>query len=377
MQETPAELRNAAARRLMARGRFREALDVLNEAIRIDPRYAESFDNRAAVFERLGMYPQADADRRKVVALGGVRRPPPPPPDERRRSFDRRAGPPDRAPQMPPPPPPAPGPEPDLVAELAEATQPEPQPAPEPVAAEETVITAEPETEQAAVSEAEPEDADGPAAPGHGRRRVVAPRYPAPPRPPGGGTAALRSLGTLLITMGLLTAAGIGIYLALTSIGGALNGSDSPAAPGGDGSATPAASAGASGAPTDRPEDIDEALGGDPLSFSSFQAAWQAKGITPTTGEAAGGMSGFGTTPVSVTLSRGGQTMEIALLFYDSPAGPAADFDLSPTAITPKTGRTTPAGSIGWYNANVVAVILDRTDALYADARDAFFGVSA
>jgi tetratricopeptide (TPR) repeat protein len=85
----------------MARGRFREALDVLNEAIRLDPRYAESFDNRAAVFERLGMYPQADADRRKVAALGGVRRPPPPPPDERRRGFDRRARTPDR-PQMPP-----------------------------------------------------------------------------------------------------------------------------------------------------------------------------------------------------------------------------------------------------------------------------------
>src|SRR5204862_6588504 len=61
----------------MARGRLREALDVLNEAIRADPRYAESYDNRAQVFEVMGMNPQAEADRRKVEELGGVRRPPP------------------------------------------------------------------------------------------------------------------------------------------------------------------------------------------------------------------------------------------------------------------------------------------------------------
>ena len=62
----------------MARRRFREALDVLNEAIRADPRYAESYDNRAQVFEAMGMNPQAEADRRKVEELGGVRRPAPP-----------------------------------------------------------------------------------------------------------------------------------------------------------------------------------------------------------------------------------------------------------------------------------------------------------
>ena len=77
MNQTPVQLRNAAARRLMARRRFREALDVLNEAIRADPRFAESYDNRAAVFEALGMAPQADADRRKVADLGGVKRPRP------------------------------------------------------------------------------------------------------------------------------------------------------------------------------------------------------------------------------------------------------------------------------------------------------------
>ena len=71
MNQTPAQLRNAAAKRLMARRRFREALDMLNEAIRADPRFAESYENRAAVFEVLGMTPQAEADRRKVTDPGG------------------------------------------------------------------------------------------------------------------------------------------------------------------------------------------------------------------------------------------------------------------------------------------------------------------
>jgi hypothetical protein len=129
--------------------------------------------------------------------------------------------------------------------------------------------------------------------------------------------------------------------------------------------------------PTDSPEEIDEALGGDPLSFSRFSAAWDAKGITATPGGAASGMSGFGTTPVLVTLTRAGQTEQIALLFYDSPSGPATDFDLSPTAVTPKAGRTTPSGSVVWYNANAVAVIITTNDAIHSDAKDAFFAVSA
>jgi hypothetical protein len=364
----------------MARGRFREALDVLNEAIRLDPRYAESFDNRAAVFERLGMYPQADADRRKVVSLGGVRRPAPPPPGERRGGFDRRGGPRGSVPHPPPAPPPAVEPEPDVVADVIESAPPpaEPEPEPESTVVASTPITDEPAVEEQGIDESPvSEVTDEPVGPSHGRRRVVGPRYPAPPPSGGGGgTAALRSFGTLFIMMGLLTAAGIGIYLALTSIGDALDGDDG-FAPGGVVTPTPSVSAGESGTPTPPPEDVDEALAGDPLSYSSFDAAWQAKGITAEPSGAADGFRGFGTTPVSVTLTRGSETMEVVLLFYGSPAGPAGDFDLSPSAITPKQGRVAPSGATGWYNANVVAVIPDRDVGLYADARDAFFGVSA
>jgi hypothetical protein len=234
--------------------------------------------------------------------------------------------------------------------------------------------------ESLAIDETTPEaddDTGPPSSEQPTRRRVVAARYPVRREPSKTGPM-LRSAGTLLITFGLLTAAGIGIYLALTTIGDALNGDSTPTAPGGDGgTGTPGPSDGVGGSVTPDPEVVDEALGGDPLSFTRFQAAWQGKSIASTPGGEEEELRGFGTTPVTVTLTRGGETMELAMLFYDSPAGPAADFDLSPTAVTPKTGRTIPSGAVVWYNANVVAVVLETNDAIHADARDLFFNVSA
>jgi len=66
--------KNAEAMNLVVRGRFREALRVLNEAIYSAPDYPHSYANRAFVFERLGMLPQAEADRdraRHLAEAGG------------------------------------------------------------------------------------------------------------------------------------------------------------------------------------------------------------------------------------------------------------------------------------------------------------------
>jgi hypothetical protein len=60
---------NESAQELISRGRLRLALDRLNRAILLDPSYPDSFVNRAEVFERMGMFPQADADRRRAQAL--------------------------------------------------------------------------------------------------------------------------------------------------------------------------------------------------------------------------------------------------------------------------------------------------------------------
>lgn len=67
--EQLAEKKNAEAIRLAARGRLYQALDLLNEAIRIAPSYPLSFSNRAEVFRRLGMLPQAKADRELAQRL--------------------------------------------------------------------------------------------------------------------------------------------------------------------------------------------------------------------------------------------------------------------------------------------------------------------
>ena len=77
---SPAE-RNAMAQRLISRNKLSEALDLLNETIRQDPRLAETFENRAVVFEALGMHPQAQADRRKVATLRAAQPPSAAPPD--------------------------------------------------------------------------------------------------------------------------------------------------------------------------------------------------------------------------------------------------------------------------------------------------------
>jgi TPR repeat len=323
LQGNPVEVRNAAARRLMGRGRFREALDVLNEAIRIDPRYAESFENRAAVFERLGMYPQADADRRKVADLGGVQQPvviPPatqPPPQQRGR--------PRSTPVVPAPP----NPTPDATEETDSAT------------------------ETAASS---PEDESPP-----DRRVVAVPRYMAPPRGPDSG-GALKSFATILVSVGLLVAAGIGIYLALSTIGEAIDG-DGGTASGPEATATETGTTGPTPSPSPLPEDVEQALQGDPFSFDTFEEAWADEGITATPGGVSTAVSGFATTPVDVTLTMEDASMLVAMLVYDSAQGPSQDWDLG-NPPTPKLGRNIPAGARVLYNRNVVVVVIESDDSM-------------
>lgn len=304
MNQTPAQLRNAAARRLMARRRFREALDVLNEAIRADPRYAESYDNRAQVFEAMGMNPQAEADRRKVGELGGLRR----------------------------------------SATPEQADEPRPQ-------------------------QARPRQ----------RPAQLAIKYPGAPRSRGGGTApALRAFGTVLITIGLFVAAGIGIYLALNTLsdaiddgdnGGAVAGSPTP-----NGSGSPAASDAPTDSPTPIPESVEQALNGSPYSFSQVRSAWEGKGLTVSVGAVSTVVTGFGTTAADVTMSKGGAEMKVAVLFYDSPQAMQEDWAVGDTVV-PKKGSI-PNGPSPWANRNAVVVRVADDESIRNDARDAFLGIN-
>jgi hypothetical protein len=64
-----AATKNAQAVDLLRKGQLRPALSALNEAIYAAPDYPHSYANRAHVFERLGMAPQAEADRKKAQEL--------------------------------------------------------------------------------------------------------------------------------------------------------------------------------------------------------------------------------------------------------------------------------------------------------------------
>src|SRR3990172_5241909 len=75
-----AEERLVRAERMIAAGRMRDALDLLNAAIQLAPYHSPLFATRAGVFERLGMAPQAEADRRlaeDIAARYGIERPAP------------------------------------------------------------------------------------------------------------------------------------------------------------------------------------------------------------------------------------------------------------------------------------------------------------
>jgi len=104
--------KNAEAAKLIASGKVRQALRVLNEAVYAAPDYPHTYAKRAVVFDRLGLAPQAEADRRRARDLAesggyseaevfaqpapkrpsrdGPRRPPQPRPARSRRPQERR-----------------------------------------------------------------------------------------------------------------------------------------------------------------------------------------------------------------------------------------------------------------------------------------------
>ena len=195
-----------------------------------------------------------------------------------------------------------------------------------------------------------------------------------------GGNAgpATRAIGTVLITIGLFIAAGIGIYLALTTLSDAIDGGDDGAAVAG--TPTPAASGespGATDVPTDSPtpipESVEQALTGSPLSFPAVRSAWEAKGLTVSVDAVSDEVTGFATTAADVTLTKSSATMKVAVLFYDSSAQLAGDWSVGET-VTPKTGQA-PGGPSPWANRNGIVVMLADDNTLHADARDAFLQI--
>lgn len=303
--ERRAVAKSLEARKLISRGKLREALDALNLAIQLSPSDPQPFLIRAEVFERMGMPAQAEADRARADRLAAA---------------------------MPLPPPPAPPEAPQIAAEE------------EPAADGETFASG---VDAFAATPA-----------------MYVPDLRAIPRErgrsPGIGIGVLTMFAFLLLIAGLLG----GVAFAVTSIDfGSLNPfKDDPFSP----TATPFASgaAGGNGSATPIPEPTvrpDASTTGSPYSLSGLQSVWEGKGFTVKPGAAGEGYSGFKTVPVDVTLTKGTSTATASVFVYKSREAALAEWDLVPgSRPSPKGNRTLPANVSVWWNANVVVVL--RTD---------------
>ncbi|HUF53261.1 MAG TPA: hypothetical protein VMR52_05745 [Dehalococcoidia bacterium] len=400
--------RIAMARRLLARNRLQEAIDILNEAVRQDPRFPDTFETRAEAFEMMGMFPHAAADRRKAAELRATYQPaatPPPPPVPQPQAHLTALPHAEPAAEEPPVIEPVPPPtiedepaddaaetagsedpeadpehddvgEPDAVAEVLEESgvdeaapvaSSEPAPIPsfiDPDAPRE-VATPQPrgpEPEPEYIPTPEPQYAPEPA-----HERLV-PAYVGPPRPSVSG-AMLRAASVVLFALGIFVAAGVGIYLAFDAVGG----DDNPsvgvtATPAAGGAATndPAATADAQ-----TPGTVEDALRGDPFGFSSVQTAWETADFAVTVGDFSQEVTGFSEPAVDLTIARDGLQMQMSILMYDGGAALENDWSLS-VPVAPRLEGVVPVGSRAWYNANVVVIVRVTDETLYEGALEAF-----
>ncbi len=338
------------AQRLISRNKLVEALDLLNETIRDAPRFAATFENRAVVFEALGMHPQAQADRRKAAGLRAAQPASPPPLDA--------------TPAEPP--------------ESGSAEEPAPIVAPPGDESSEGNEAEPPESAEAEDAEEEPEDVVAAPEPGgeppDEPPPPVMPAYPPAPRRSTGG-ALLRAAGVVLFALGLFTIAGVVAYVALNSIGDGGDDSSTPSpteSPASTATAEP--SEGGAGTATDVPATVEDALSGSPYSFSHLEDAWRVRALAVSVGEISESVTGFGEPAVDITLSGNGATMELSVLLYASAEAKDAEWTLG-AAPAPKGAGELPAGSSVWYNANAIVVVRVADAALRQDALDGFLAL--
>jgi len=311
-----------AARRLVSRGRLREALDALNLAIQLDSSNPEAFRDRADVFERMFLGPQAEADRQRAAALAAAL-------------------------PTPPVPPPLPQP-PETPAVPADAPLEPEEPTP-------AIDTAQPAAETAFYV---PDTLDIPREPGRG---------------PGAAAALLAALVVLVfvtgIAGGIIIAAGSIDWGSLDPFGGDEEVSPSATPFGATGTAT--GGGGTSTATAEPSTPANASTTGDPYSLSNLESAWEAKGLTVKAGAAGEGFTGFKTAPVDVTMTRGGSSATASVFVYKTRDAALAEWDLVPgSRPTPKGSRTLPSNVSAWWNANVVVVLRTDPAGLGSDALD-------
>ena len=193
----------------------------------------------------------------------------------------------------------------------------------------------------------------------------------------------MQTLATSLVVLGLLVAAGIGIYLGLKTLGDAISDDNVAAvATNTPGNETPAPTDTAGNTFTPAPSVAADARGtlrrADRIAIHLLAASdyLAGEGSLLEAKDVNTDVKGCATTPVSVTLSKGGGDMHLATLFYDSAAAAGQDWNLG-AQVTPKDGRSIPGDAVVWYNANVVVVVLDQDPAVKPDAFDGLIALGS
>ncbi len=309
--------KNAEARRLAARGKLRDALDVLNDAIYAAPGYPHLYATRAMVFERLGMYPQAEADHVRAVDLAAAH-------GYSEEEVFADPEPPPRAPRAPRRPPPLPR------VTIPRVNMPS----------------------------------------------VEMPRLTLPP--PGSRAelnvilAAIAGLAALVIVLFFVAKAfgNSNVDLNIFDFESFQEPSPSPGA-----SPTAGAVATVTPPPATPPA---EALSGNPYSYTSLEKAWQGKGMTVAVGAVSSDFSGFKVSPFDVNLSRSGGTAALSVLVYPDHDAPKEDWDLpAGSRPSPREGRVLPAHETIWWNSNIIAVVRNTSGTdISNDALDAVLNAS-
>jgi len=212
--------------------------------------------------------------------------------------------------------------------------------------------------------------------------RVSVPRVEMPhveiPRvnlPPPGSRA---ELGVIMAAIAGLA----GIVLVLALIGSAVGDSNvdlnifdfqsfQEAQPSPEASSTPASS----GAPATPPPATPppEALNGSPFSFAALQNAWQGKGLTVAAGALSDGFNGFKKPAFDVNVTHTGGSASLSVFLYGSADEPKEDWDLpSGSRPAPKEGRSLPQHETIWWNSNAIVVVRSSSGDANNTALDAF-----
>lgn len=368
-----AEMRRAEATRLLAAGRPRDALKLLNSAIQLAPGHPPLFATRAEVFEQLGMMRQAEGDRRQAQELSARFGEAASATEE---EFEAEALPEEATEEE------EAAPIEEEAAPAGEDTEAEllPEEAPAEIEAAPVEAEATPIEEEAAA----PIEPEQPIEEGAAAEPAPAPAAPfRPPAPPAKTTPFRRGpamarparspaavIGGLLASLVVIAIAGSAVVLAVLSlfdqedvVPGISDDDNTSAAV----SPTPAASP---GAPIANVE-------GSPFGLSEIQTGWTSRGLNAEAGDDVTGFSGFAVEPAPLTLSRGGDSVDVAVMVYRDAASMRQDWNLpAGSRPSPAAGRSLPSHSSIWWNQNSVVVVLSGDAALAGDAFDAYIDLA-